>query len=693
MKYKSLETENWAGFPGKNKLEFSVDDKKPVTVIHAENGNGKTRLLAAIRYALYGSVPSSVSKNELIDMFALQEDSKAKAKVELTFIDDESGISKEYKVIREVDPNSSFSMPHILEYTKSGWEDFFGRPAAFIEQKLPERLADIFLFSGETLLDSIEKGSEKELMDSINTVAGVEAARETAMRFGAYYKKLKDRRDALTSKEKTNKETQKKIDQLSKDIEKLEEAKNKNEEILQEHQDSFNQADEALNNSGDEEISDANAQENNANEKIEEYEVQKDSYKDDLKKLIQEYGYRVFTSEISFPTFKEAIKNTVETPLPLQPADQRDALLNKLREDVKCICGRPFEKNDKFYLHIVAWLDRDSKQDNTAKLFNEVKEYKNASLSSASKSFQELKKAKEKTIVLLDKEINFQKDRVKAAQKIINKFKGNNTDIPKLKKQKAKAQEEIEKLKPLFEGPLSYDQKIFNKNQEIKKERKNIKVTESKEIDLLNKKIEFMQKVIDQLNIERKKVSDKTKENIHEMMNDLCKKYSKLGYSFEFKKDSYIPQLITEKLGKELPLSEGTAATKTIFYGASLVSVTESNKDNSSDIIEPGCSAPWVCDAPFSKLDPGNLASCGKVVTSLDTQLIIFVRTRSYDTAFKEELKKTKTLGKQALIQRYITGKAGEDVDTSVEVDGEKYDTVKKSSKGIDYSKILSIKS
>ena len=49
-----MRVSNWRSFYGINDLWFSTDKTKNVTLIRAENGVGKTSLLAALNWCLFG---------------------------------------------------------------------------------------------------------------------------------------------------------------------------------------------------------------------------------------------------------------------------------------------------------------------------------------------------------------------------------------------------------------------------------------------------------------------------------------------------------------------------------------------------------------------------------------------------------------------------------------------------------------
>lgn len=64
MKFLSLELENWSSYEGPgNKIVFATTPGSEITVITANNGAGKTSILKAFSFVLYGAVNSAVSRN------------------------------------------------------------------------------------------------------------------------------------------------------------------------------------------------------------------------------------------------------------------------------------------------------------------------------------------------------------------------------------------------------------------------------------------------------------------------------------------------------------------------------------------------------------------------------------------------------------------------------------------------------
>lgn len=64
MKIQSLELENWSSYKGSdNRIDFATTPGSEITVITAKNGAGKTSILKAFSFVLYGTVNSIISRS------------------------------------------------------------------------------------------------------------------------------------------------------------------------------------------------------------------------------------------------------------------------------------------------------------------------------------------------------------------------------------------------------------------------------------------------------------------------------------------------------------------------------------------------------------------------------------------------------------------------------------------------------
>ena len=157
-------------------LEFSIDKTRPLTVIRAENDTGKTTLLVALAWALFGddSLPESRSAFRLhpIDWSATEEGPivPITVMVEFATIDEETNEEVVFELERhakeeltsDTDFRPSPSVLTLLRHTPGGMAPE-SNPVAFIESLLPSSLRDIFFIDGDRALRYIEATDEQRV--------------------------------------------------------------------------------------------------------------------------------------------------------------------------------------------------------------------------------------------------------------------------------------------------------------------------------------------------------------------------------------------------------------------------------------------------------------------------------------------------------------------------------------------------
>jgi len=70
MRFVSIEFDNWRQFYGKQKITFSQDAHRRVSVVYGTNGAAKTTILNAFLWALYGPsqlTPDFMKPNDLVN--------------------------------------------------------------------------------------------------------------------------------------------------------------------------------------------------------------------------------------------------------------------------------------------------------------------------------------------------------------------------------------------------------------------------------------------------------------------------------------------------------------------------------------------------------------------------------------------------------------------------------------------------
>ena len=156
-------------------LSFARDPESPLTVIRAENGTGKTTLLSALTWGLFGddALPGKRTAYRIhpLDWVADKDGKVCEIEVSIKFatIDDETGMERTYELVRvtrerpadsgtfEVDGSELM----LFEQKPTG-DQPVPNPNAFITNRvLPISLKDVFFIDGDRALAFIEATDER----------------------------------------------------------------------------------------------------------------------------------------------------------------------------------------------------------------------------------------------------------------------------------------------------------------------------------------------------------------------------------------------------------------------------------------------------------------------------------------------------------------------------------------------------
>ena len=186
-------------------LTFSTDSQQPLTVIRAENGSGKTSILYALRWAMYGArgIPTGMRLTAAAKPPGRPVTVQVRA--EFTTTDPYSGDEVRYRLIRscEETPGEDDRFQRnpdqlrLLRRTSDGEEDIEDGKEGLISKLLPLNLADVFFTNGDDVQRFISSGQQadrerqKAVHSAIRQLLGLDDVEATEKHLSNIAKNLK----------------------------------------------------------------------------------------------------------------------------------------------------------------------------------------------------------------------------------------------------------------------------------------------------------------------------------------------------------------------------------------------------------------------------------------------------------------------------------------------------------------------
>jgi DNA sulfur modification protein DndD len=177
----SARLKDFRQYRGEQSLRFSTSDDRNVTIVYGANGAGKTALLNAFTWALYGEhSPAFEEPEDLINHSAWAEaESGETVEARVTLVFEDQG--QTYTVERvdsarkgedgariQLEPEVSL---HFID--ESGRSHVRDNPEKAIRQILPDRLHSFFFFDGEQIEKLASKDAYADIEDGIKTILGL----------------------------------------------------------------------------------------------------------------------------------------------------------------------------------------------------------------------------------------------------------------------------------------------------------------------------------------------------------------------------------------------------------------------------------------------------------------------------------------------------------------------------------------
>lgn len=663
MKIKSIKLHNFMRYKGDNKLIFSTDIERNVTVVLGDNTFGKTTLAQAFRWALYERLnDTSYSKGK--DVVLLNNEIAAEMSgdqvrdvyVEIVIEND----GEEVKFVRKASFNRKTENPNDISVKQIGltqltmqikqngiWGDIISDSGSNVESKkykagcvqeaidnmFPQNLSNYFFFDGERWNDL--KSKTGDIKNSIDTILGVSGLVEMM-------KHLKDNRISVTKKFRERlKGTSGEYERLQREIHGLEVTIEDNEEFIKKIQEAIETTERTI---------ESTQRTLNDNRKVEEDQKELRRLESDIKSFerFKEDYYADIVKELSnsakffAATFLTEFEELLER-IDLEGKDIPGVTVDTLEyllESGECLCGTPLTGDSEAYETIVklkkqvppemlggatgklkatleAWLNE------TGELRDAVSK-KAGAFNVAQENIDEKTREKERLEKTIDRKTNLapvRQQNKQAKERLASLTIERATyesQLKRAKESKADMESQLDSVAILDRQNaqvyrcLAYVEAMYERASSLANQRKN---TILKDLNVI------------------------IGENFQRMFNDQ-EKYAKLGN--DYKIHVYYHQLGDMTDYEEENLSNGETIAINFVFIVSILELARKYRELERDDEEYGMESailglPLVLDGPFSALSNENTSLLANRLPLFAEQVIIFMLDKDWEASGLEK--------------------------------------------------------
>jgi len=615
MLFEKIILKNFRQFYGECEINFSTDSEKNITLIHGENGVGKTTLLNAILWCFFEKLIDSFEQKSTL---VCNETDLTTCSVEVVFLSND----KKYSIIRHYQQNEQSSVVKMFEIGNGNHEEI-NHPKSLMNQILPQDMAEYFFFHGEGAAKFSGKNSGRQFRSAIRDILGFTFAEAL----------LED----LTSIEK---DQQGELSRLNGVSEKARiDAINYAEKLVEQtglvgkiskHKESINsyeltekKYDKKIRNSNNADASKLKI--DILNLRTTNFNLDQDLRRENIRKqsLIQEFGWIIFGQDLAEEDLDFINEKGLKGRFPA-PYDRE--VVDSLIEDKICMCGRELIKGTHAYDCILAKLE----DGNTTSEKNKLTKATSVRGKIQGETGSFLEKADEYEKVIAEKESLISSNKLKESelQSTLNKIKED--DITTWESKAAEARKNAKN----FNQKLGAAQmQLSGCILEIARLKRQVGATGNTENPAINKIINYLDliKSLSERTEDRlEKFEIEAKRTIAKKVDEILEKWSRKDYKVHLSDDFEFS--LVKNDGSVVAKSTGERLLLNLSFISSLMSFGAQRTDYSENFLLKGAIAPFVIDAPFGELDNSYKGATATYLPENSRQLVLMLSSSHWET-------------------------------------------------------------
>ncbi|MGD1871636.1 MAG: AAA family ATPase [Mastigocoleus sp.] len=685
MKLTSIRLCNFRSFYGKTpEIILAIGDELNTTIIHGNNGAGKTSLLNAFTWVLYEKFSAAfASVEQLVNKRAIAE-SKFNQNIECWVEIAWEHEGKRYRVKRQCrayknETECEITKTEILMQISGDdgrWYFPHQQPEDIIGQILPVSLHQYFFFDGERIEEIVRSDKKTEIAEATKIFLGVEVINRSIRHLAEAKKTLEQELKTIGSSE-----IKKLLRELGKIELEIEEINLRQQEIIQELEYRNTLKKETSNRL--QELSAAKE----LQQRRQDLEKQKKHYQNQLlqtreiiKKNISAKGYAVLLSNITV-NFRDILTNLKQNGKLTSGVSQE--FLTELLISQKCICGADLCEGNHPYTNIQNLLNKTSSsfvEETTIRMTAQVDE-----IDKQSNIFWEEIDREQTRVNRLRQNIAEVESELDSIQETL--LKDPSEEIRNLQKSLDAVEREITQL-TLEKG--ANQQQITNYKRHLEDLNKQVsrqKMHEERQ-KVAQRRINATQDAIDRLSEVKVRQENQFRLQLEKRVQEIFRKISFTPYVPKIS-DKYELTLIENTTGSSVIVAASTGENQilSLSFISSIIDKVREWSAKKMLMVTDSSTFPIVMDSPFGSLDEVYRRQIAKTIPTIANQLIVLLTKTQWRGEVEGEI--SSKIGKEYVLTYYSS--KPDCAEDYIKLGEESIPLVKQSPNEFEYTEIVEV--
>ncbi len=686
MKLKTIKLYNFRQFYGETpEIQFATGQKN-TTIIHGNNGAGKTTILNALTWVLYGTFTAAFANaQQLVNKRAVEEAIAGKFieyYVEITFEHD----YKSYQLKRrgyatktqdnEAIEDGESQLFMLIAGDDGCWQPPLESPVDIIGRILPASLHQYFFFDGERIDHLIRYQKKTGLTEATKELLGIKIFERSVEHLKNARRRLEEELRQIGDVKTQNILNQKQ--QLEQELEEIQRRQADIDDQITNKQQQKEQLGEELLHL--QEAENLQTVKNNLETNYQETRQQLIRLNQTVKKTISAQGYTVLMTELVERC--SSLFNPLHQSKEL-PHGIKKPFVQKLLHQQRCICGTDLIAGTLPYQNVQNWMEQAAHTDVEEALIR--LETQTQQIEKQAAQFWETIDDHQQQITALRDKLGDLEQELETVKQQLREYPDQK--IKQLQQDLDATEKEVETL--LLEKGRNEIQ-IKQKTTDLEKLSKQLNQEKNKEAksQLVQNRRDATEQSIDCIKQLKANLESRFRAKLEKKVQQIFSAISFTPYQPKLN-DHYELSLVDTTTGEEKEVAASTGENQILSLSliGGIIDQVRHWSANHTLIAPDSSTFPMVMDSPFGSLDEVYRRQVAKALPSLANQLVVLVTKTQWRGEVEQEM--NHFIDKQYILV-YFSPKPDCEQDW-LTIKGQSYPLVQASAHGFEYTEIIEV--